>query len=511
MSSKRFFVFHVSGHGVEPVGIDRRRGGQGVEFRECCVRQFHMDGFQIVFELVWLCSSDDDARDHLLRQQPCQCYLGDAGVALPADLAYFFDELESEFLVERQQIESGEPVFLGLQIIARVLAAQEAAGERAPHGHAEAGVLHEWNNLVLHVASQQRVVHLPAREFCPASFVLNPEPRGGPPGGPVRVADVSDLAGSNHIIQGFQCFMERRVAVFPMHDVEVDVIRLKALQACVAGSEDMPPRKSGLRHRLSASEADLRGDHNILPPIAQQLTEHDFGLSLRVPSAVSKKLIPASSDWLTRARAPFVSTLVTEGNRVSVPNVIAPKASLETIRPVFPRREYCMRPPFWIFHDIDYGLYEEGGYSTADRMCAVCLQGELVHQGPALEVEFRHDSGETRSRRIWRAGFGPQRGGPIRELFCSDLAGAGFWCIDWRRSAYLRFSGLVCRFRDQETGYRATDCGVGRSAPDAVFVLCCAGFHEFGRDVGKIGSRTGTVAGITSVESGSAGVDIHAV
>src|SRR2546427_7483511 len=60
MSSKRFFVFHVSGHGVEPVGIEWRRGRHRVEFGEFCVRQFHVDGFQIVFQLVWLRSSDDD-------------------------------------------------------------------------------------------------------------------------------------------------------------------------------------------------------------------------------------------------------------------------------------------------------------------------------------------------------------------------------------------------------------------------------------------------------------------
>ena len=52
----------------------------------------------------------------------------------------------------------------------------------------------------------------------------------------------------------------------------------------------MPPRKSGLRHRLSASEADFRADHNILPPIAQQLSEHDFGLSLRVPIGGIEKI-----------------------------------------------------------------------------------------------------------------------------------------------------------------------------------------------------------------------------
>src|ERR1700730_2165611 len=45
------------------------------------------------------------------------------------------------------------------------------------------------------------------------------------------------------------------------------------------------------------------------------------------------------------ARAESRSTFATPGKRELVPKVMLPKASRETISPVFPRRAYCMRAP----------------------------------------------------------------------------------------------------------------------------------------------------------------------
>ena len=63
--------------------------------------------------------------------------------------------------------------FLIAETLARIFAAQKAAGQRAPYRHAGAGRAQEGHKFVFEIARDQRIVHLSAGELSPAAFFLN--------------------------------------------------------------------------------------------------------------------------------------------------------------------------------------------------------------------------------------------------------------------------------------------------------------------------------------------------
>jgi hypothetical protein len=174
---------------------------------------------------------------------------------------------------------------------------------------------HERRDLVLYVAPDQRVIHLPGRKLSPSARFLNLKGGGGLPGRPVREAQVPDLAHSHKIVQGFDSLLQRRELVFLVNDVEVNVIRVEPLETLIARGEDVASRKAGLRDRLTGSEADLGGDYNGLSPRPERLAEHHLGLTASVHVGGVKEIDARLKRPLDHRSGVFLINLVNRRSR----------------------------------------------------------------------------------------------------------------------------------------------------------------------------------------------------
>jgi hypothetical protein len=91
---------------MNQLGIDRDRGGGGVELGDVGLRKLQVDRAEIVRELVRLGGADQHAGDRAARQQPGDRDLRNAGAEALRDDADLFDQPEAMLLVERQDVEA---------------------------------------------------------------------------------------------------------------------------------------------------------------------------------------------------------------------------------------------------------------------------------------------------------------------------------------------------------------------------------------------------------------------
>src|SRR2546421_4818618 len=80
------------------------------------------------------------------------------------DRPHMVDKDESFFLVERQNIEAGKAIVRIAQVRACVFSAEKPGRERAPHRETQAVMLHHRNHIALHIAAEERVIHLAVSE-----------------------------------------------------------------------------------------------------------------------------------------------------------------------------------------------------------------------------------------------------------------------------------------------------------------------------------------------------------
>ena len=114
-----------------------------------------------------------------LVQQPGERDLRHRHAARAGDLAHDVDAVEGALLVDRREVERGAAAARFAVLVAAVLAAQQAAGERAPDHQAEAFALQHRDQLALEVAAGDRVVGLqaskrarPSRSAMPSAFMI---------------------------------------------------------------------------------------------------------------------------------------------------------------------------------------------------------------------------------------------------------------------------------------------------------------------------------------------------
>src|SRR4030095_5082653 len=122
------------------------------------------------------------------------------------------------------------------------------------------------------------IIKLTARKTRPAARFLYFERRRSPPSRPIRIADVPNPAHTNQIIERFKTFFEGREWILFMQNIEIDVVGLEPSEARFTRCHNVTPGKTGSGNRLAGSEADFRGNHDVLPQGAKQFTEHYFRL-----------------------------------------------------------------------------------------------------------------------------------------------------------------------------------------------------------------------------------------
>src|SRR6185437_9635039 len=96
--------------------------------------------------------------------------------------------------------------------------------------------------------------------------------------------DVAHLAGSHAVVERIERLLERSERIEPVDLVQIDVIELQALEACIERMEDVVAREPELVDaRTGCSEHLGRNDELISreTQIAESLAEHGLGASCR--------------------------------------------------------------------------------------------------------------------------------------------------------------------------------------------------------------------------------------
>src|SRR5262249_52374667 len=148
------------------------------------------------------------------------------------------------------------------RLVAPMLAGEETAGERAPHQDAEALVERDRYQLVFRLARLQRVVDLLAYEALAMLALADAERLHEMPAGIVRAADIADEAAPDQAVEGFQRFLQRRLAVPLMDLVEIDDVGAQPLQARLAGADQVIARQAAVVRPIARGETRLGRDQH---------------------------------------------------------------------------------------------------------------------------------------------------------------------------------------------------------------------------------------------------------
>jgi hypothetical protein len=154
------------------------------------------------------------------------------------------DAIVGALLVDRRKVERSAAAARFGGLLAPVLAAEEAAGERTPDHQADAFALQHRDQLALEVAAGDRVVGLQALEARQAEPLGNAERLRDLPGRPVRNADVAHMAVLHQGVERAHRFLDRRRRIEAVDLVQVDVIELQALQARLQAGDDVAARRA---------------------------------------------------------------------------------------------------------------------------------------------------------------------------------------------------------------------------------------------------------------------------
>ena len=212
-------------------------------------------------------------------EQPGQRHLRAGDAAPVGDLDQHVDDVVERFFVaDRRLAPAAGMAGAGRTLLAAAeFAAEQPAGDRAPHQDAEALGDRKRHQLVLGLAGLERVVDLLADEAREAHAVGHRERLHDVPAGVIRAADVADLAGTDEVVERGQRLLERRLAVPLMELVEVDPVGLEPLEARLAGGDQVMARIAAVVRPGAHREAGLGGDQHVAALLAQRLADDLFG------------------------------------------------------------------------------------------------------------------------------------------------------------------------------------------------------------------------------------------
>ena len=120
-----------------------------------------------------------------------------------------------------------------------VLAGEQAAGERVVRDHAEPVRLAERQQFALDLAKEQVVARLHGVKARHAQDLAPAQRARHPPGGEVRATDVARLARAHDVVERAQGLVDRRLRVWVVQLVEVDVVATEPPERPVDGVEDV--------------------------------------------------------------------------------------------------------------------------------------------------------------------------------------------------------------------------------------------------------------------------------
>src|SRR5690606_20874364 len=158
-----------------------------------------------------------------------------------------------------------------------VLAREHAGGERAPADHAKALGVAGGKDLALDVAADEVVEVLRRDQRLVVPERGDAVGAGDLPGIEIGAAEIANLAGTDEV-GGAQRFLDRGVGIGAVELVEVDVLDLEALEATLAGFDDVLAREAAGGDRRSGGEPAFAGDDEVVALVVLEGdAEHGLG------------------------------------------------------------------------------------------------------------------------------------------------------------------------------------------------------------------------------------------
>ena len=186
--------------GVEPVRVKRGRRGDRVKLRDLGVAQLQVRRLRGCLRVDGVCSPRHDTETTGLASNQAMAIWATLASCRAAISRIFSTTLNPASLSNGRKSKLASRFSLSFRFSA--CTCRSGSLRRAGSTRHEARIPHRRNDLVLNVAPDERVIHLPGRKLRPPALFLHLK-GGRLSGRPVRKAQVPDFARSHEVVQGF--------------------------------------------------------------------------------------------------------------------------------------------------------------------------------------------------------------------------------------------------------------------------------------------------------------------
>src|SRR6266545_40286 len=245
----------VAGPGSGPFR-DRR-----VDPFEVRLREVHLDGADILFEILAPLRPRDWDDVVPLAQEPCECELPRGHPFLHRNCADALDEFLVPREIVRLEPRKGPAEVVGVEPVRRPnRSGEESTAQGAEGDEPDAEFSHRGQDLPFRVTRPERILGLESRDWM--DRVRSPDRLRRS----LREAEISNLALVNEIGHRADRLLDRRPRVDSVEIVEVDVVDAEPLERCLARPPDMCRAAvyASVAWFIGANEAEFRGQYDIL-------------------------------------------------------------------------------------------------------------------------------------------------------------------------------------------------------------------------------------------------------
>src|SRR6187402_1019711 len=267
-----------------PVRISRRTAAGVVEQRDMRRVERPSDRAEILAELLLVARADHDIGDGWPRQQPGERDLADALAGVGGDLVERIDHGEQIIFVHRRAAlcaALGDAPLAG-RLAAADLAGQAAPAERAPHHQPDTLIDPERHQFMFVITPDQRIITLIGDVAGETIFVRLGEALHEVPAGEIGRADIADLARADQVVERAQRLFDRRQRIEAVHEIQVDMIGLEPLEACLDRADQMETRRTGIVGPGALAEAGLGRDQGLVALALERRTQNLLRRTFRI-------------------------------------------------------------------------------------------------------------------------------------------------------------------------------------------------------------------------------------
>lgn len=273
--------------GEHAVDRPRCQRARRVQFGAQLGRDGEVGGRQVRVQLADTARADDGRPDARLGGHPVQRDLGHRAVHCGGDLAEHVEHTTVVVVPRPDELRCHvEPAGAGGTVgAALILAGEQATGQWAPRGDAEAERRGHRHVLGLDLPVQQRVRELEADHRTQRVCLGVGLRAGRVPARHVGQARVADLARRHQVVQGVHDFLDRREPVPGVQQVQVDVVGAQPPQRRIQRADEVFAAVAA-RVRVTGVDAvgELGGEYDSFadPRLGDQLAKDGLAVARRV-------------------------------------------------------------------------------------------------------------------------------------------------------------------------------------------------------------------------------------